>query len=148
MSDEVKTGITIQSVILVESNFKRKDIIDFQKKQSQTVDIRPSHNIAPGEKEIYCMLEIKYSTSYEGETEILVEALIKMGGIFQNHGVPQDFDLTKFGAINAPAIIFPFIREHLSSLSVNAGLSPVLLPPVNFVALASQNSGKAENPTK
>lgn len=38
--------------------------------------------------------------------------------------------------INCPGILFPFVREHLADLSRRAGLEPILLEPVNFVALA------------
>ena len=34
--------------------------------------------------------------------------------------------------INAPAIGFPFIRSFLSTVSLNAGLSPIILPSFNF----------------
>jgi len=39
-----------------------------------------------------------------------------------------------FGNVNGAAIIYPYIREHLTSLSVKAGVGIILLPPANFAA--------------
>jgi preprotein translocase subunit SecB len=41
-------------------------------------------------------------------------------------------NLDQFGHVNAAAIIYPYIREHLSNLSAKAGLGLIFLPPVNF----------------
>ncbi|NCD10471.1 MAG: preprotein translocase, partial [Negativicutes bacterium] len=38
------------------------------------------------------------------------------------------------GNVNGAAIIYPYIREHLTSLSVKAGVGIILLPPANFAA--------------
>jgi preprotein translocase subunit SecB len=63
-----------------------------------------------------------------------------MLGIFE----PSDWNdphLENFANINAPAIIYPFIREHIASLTTKAKM-PYILPPFNFVELAKN---KAEN---
>jgi preprotein translocase subunit SecB len=58
-------------------------------------------------------------------------------GTFQKIGTPT-LDIKTFGFINAPSIMFPFVREFLAGLSLKAGLKPILLHPVNFAALAGQ----------
>ena len=58
--------------------------------------------------------------------------LVKMVGIFECIGESQLKDYEKFGKINGAAIIFPYIREHITNLSMKAGLGPIILPPVNF----------------
>ena len=55
-----------------------------------------------------------------------------MVGIFECIGESQLKDYEKFGKINGAAIIFPYIREHITNLSMKAGLGPIILPPVNF----------------
>ena len=54
-----------------------------------------------------------------------------MLGGFEKYGEPILTD-DKFKAINAPAIIYPFIREHLHNLCQKSGIPNVLLPTVNF----------------
>ena len=62
-----------------------------------------------------------------------------MVGIFE---CPTETDvqlsIENFSKVNAPAIIFPFVREHLASVSMKAGINPILLPAVNFVKLANK----------
>ncbi len=53
-------------------------------------------------------------------------------GIFEKHGEPA-LPQENFAGINAPAIIYPFIREHIANLGLKAGISNVYLPPVNFM---------------
>lgn len=51
-------------------------------------------------------------------------------GLFES-----DVDLTKeknFIEINAPAILFPYIRAYVSALTGLSGLSPVVLPTYNM----------------
>ncbi len=40
-----------------------------------------------------------------------------------------------FLMVNAPAIGFPFVRSFVSTLSINAGYSPIILPAINFQEL-------------
>lgn len=40
--------------------------------------------------------------------------------------------LGKFFTLNAPAIVFPYIRAYISMLSSLSGVSPILLPTLNL----------------
>lgn len=40
--------------------------------------------------------------------------------------------------INAPAISYPFLRSYIATILLNSGLSPVMLPTINFVELSKQ----------
>lgn len=58
---------------------------------------------------------------------------IKMAGEFEVIG-DQAFDWERFTKVNGPAIVFPYIRELVSDLTARVG-RPVILPPINLVAL-------------
>lgn len=45
-------------------------------------------------------------------------------------------NLSTFFTKNAPAIIFPYIRAFVSSLSVQSGHKPILIPTLNLTGLA------------
>lgn len=56
-----------------------------------------------------------------------------MVGIFECIGEsPLKSDYDAFGRVNGAAIIFPYVREHITNLSIKAGIGSILLPPVNF----------------
>jgi len=41
--------------------------------------------------------------------------------------------------ISAPAMVFPYVRAFITTLSTNCGLPPIIIPTINFVASASND---------
>ena len=59
-------------------------------------------------------------------------------GLFETEEkITEEFRVGKFVTINAPAITFPYLRSFITTFTVNAGLPPVILPTINFQALAA-----------
>lgn len=54
--------------------------------------------------------------------------------------VTEEFKVSDFPRINAPAISFPFLRAYISNLTLQSGIRPLMLPSINFVELAKNNS--------
>ena len=52
--------------------------------------------------------------------------------------ITEDFKLSDFPKINAPAIAFPYLRAYISNLTLQSGVEPVILPSINFVKLAER----------
>lgn len=59
------------------------------------------------------------------------ELFLKIIGYFKSDNADEE-SLNKFMAFNAPAILFPYVRSYVSSLTAQAGITPVLLPTVNL----------------
>ena len=53
--------------------------------------------------------------------------------------INEEFKISAFPKINAPAIAFPFLRAYISNLTLQSGFDPVVLPSINFVKLAEKN---------
>jgi preprotein translocase subunit SecB len=66
----------------------------------------------------------------------LIEA--KQAGIFQVRNVPNE-ELEPILAVMCPNILFPYLREVVSDVSVRGGFAPVMLNPINFDVLYQQN---------
>jgi preprotein translocase subunit SecB len=65
-------------------------------------------------------------------------------GLFETEvEITEEFQQGKFVTINAPAIIFPYLRSFVTTFTVNAGLNPVILPTINFQALADAAAKEA-----
>ncbi|GKW51052.1 hypothetical protein NCCP2140_01050 [Pseudoalteromonas sp. NCCP-2140] len=47
----------------------------------------------------------------------------------------DEFIQSHFPHVNAPAIAFPYMRAFVSTLLLNAGYDPIMLPSVNFSAM-------------
>lgn len=134
MSEE-GSSIKILSLFLLESNFKRDSLIEIETLPEVNVLIETKGGINPETNRAFLELTIK--TPNEEKNKIPFKAEVKMVGVFQLNNVPQNVQ-DNFLKINAPAIIFPFIREHFAMLTQKSGLPPVLINPVNFVQLAAQ----------
>jgi preprotein translocase subunit SecB len=52
--------------------------------------------------------------------------------------ISEEFKLSDFPKINAPAIAFPYLRAYISNLTLQSGFEPVMLPSINFVNLAKE----------
>ena len=57
---------------------------------------------------------------------------VSMVGVFERFGDSQIASNEEFGRVNGAAIIFPFVREHISNIAMKAGIGSLILPPVNF----------------
>jgi preprotein translocase subunit SecB len=70
----------------------------------------------------------------------LIEA--KQAGIFQVRNIPAG-EIEPILAVMCPNILFPYLREVVSDVSVRAGFAPVLLNPINFEVLYQQQKQQA-----
>ena len=76
------------------------------------------------------------------QLDIAYEALFKT-----DESITDEFKQSHFIKTNAPAIAYPYLRAFISTLTLNAGHSPILIPTVNFQALANaQQEQKAIDP--
>ncbi len=67
--------------------------------------------------------------------EIAVEAL----GLFKTeHPMDEEFKKSDWVKLNSPAIAFPFLRSFISTVSINAGCSALILPSYNFISMAQE----------
>lgn len=65
----------------------------------------------------------------------LIEA--KQAGVFQVRNVPEA-ELEPILSVVCPNMLYPYLREVVSDMSVRAGFAPVLLNPLNFEVLYQQ----------
>ncbi|WP_122039339.1 protein-export chaperone SecB [Asaia bogorensis] len=56
----------------------------------------------------------------------------------------QELEKTPHPYVNGPTIAYPFLRAFLGTFTLNAGMDPILLPSVNFLALWEKSERKAE----
>ena len=74
--------------------------------------------------------------------DLIIEALFNFEIVDEK--ITEDFKLSSFPKINAPAIAFPYLRAFVSNLTLQSGLEPVILPSINFVQLANNDSSIKE----
>ena len=127
-NNQLESGFRINNLLLLESTFKRISNVSFNnpdKKQVINVDVEV--NIK--DNNIFVTEQVTLKDFLADVEE--VSYVIKMVGVFEKFGESK-LDMEEFGRVNGAAIIFPFIREHITNLSAKAGLGLLFLPPMNF----------------
>ena len=108
----------------------------YLERESPQVEIRlhtQAGTIEEGQFEVVVMATV---TAKFGEKVVfLIE--VKQAGIFQIRNAATE-DLEPILAVTCPNILFPYLREAVSSLSVRGGFAPALLNPINFEAIYQQ----------
>ncbi len=64
----------------------------------------------------------------------------KFIGFFSIIKGEENMDIKEYVRCNAPALMFPYVREHISSITGKSGINPVYLPPLNIKALLNGKS--------
>jgi preprotein translocase subunit SecB len=67
---------------------------------------------------------------------------LTFAGVFRIQNVPQE-SLNAVVLIECPRLLFPFAREIIATAVRNGGFAPLLLDPVDFVALYQQRLAQA-----
>lgn len=67
--------------------------------------------------------QLTYSSSYLAELEV------------ENYQDTKEYknEIDRFVNINVAAMIFPFVREHLATTTMKAGMAPIFIPSINFI---------------
>jgi preprotein translocase subunit SecB len=104
--------------------------LDFTKDRTSeiSIDFNPSGKHFVKTHIFKLFLDVKlFNSSKEQIIEIKTESTFQIGDDLQNTGT--------FFTKNAPAIIFPYIRAFISSLSVQSGHKPIVIPTLNLTGL-------------
>ena len=123
------SGFKIKNLLLVKSSFLRSNDVKFEKDVISDLNLGVEVSV---EKNIITVAETVYFTQKYNDVE-QVNIEVKMVGIFECIGETLLKDYEEFGRINGAAIIFPYIREHITTLSLKAGIGVIIIPPINFV---------------
>jgi len=90
--------------------------------------------------------EFEVSLKLEGKAEnsgsVMFAFDLTFAGIFRVQNVPQEH-LQPILLIECPRLLFPFAREMIATAVRNGGFAPLLLDPVDFVALYQQRMAQA-----
>ncbi len=108
----------------------------FLSRESPQVDIQLHTQAGSVEDGLFEVLVKATVTAKIGE-KVMFLVEVEQAGIFQIRNVPTE-ELEPILAVMCPNILFPYLREAVSSVVVRGGFAPVLLNPINFDAIYQQ----------
>ncbi|WP_282638107.1 protein-export chaperone SecB [Sphingobacterium thalpophilum] len=118
---------------LSKTFFKKLEFIRVPKEQDKE-RIKLSLDLKVGFNEKYKKsFRVKFILSLIDPTESFNLHCEYIAKFKTNEDISQEFRDSHFPKVNAPAIAFPYFRAAISSISLNAGYNPIILPTINFV---------------
>lgn len=136
MDKSKEPGISFESIFVVSSNFKRESIV------SNDISLNFSMNIdqnffSSDECDIVFGFKVEGESIEEpGKIDFIVETVHVAK--FKVDEESPNMELEKFILNSAPAIMFPYIRNHIHSMTMNSGMKPVLLAPLNITKMIKE----------
>jgi len=92
-------------------------------------------------------VELRIDGKAETSGLLLFSFDLTFAGIFRLHNIPQE-NVSPLIMIEAPRLLFPFAREIISSAISSGGFPPLLLNPVDFVALYQKKMAEMQPPAQ
>jgi preprotein translocase subunit SecB len=114
--------------------------------QNQQPQINVSVNVAANPVD---GSDIEVALRIEGKAEaagsVLFNVELEFAGMFRIVNVPQE-QMHPLMMIECPRLLFPFAREIVANAVRNGGFPPLLLDPIDFVALYQQRMAQVQAP--
>jgi preprotein translocase subunit SecB len=93
--------------------------------------------------------DIEVTLRLEGKAEaagsVLFNIELEFAGVFRIQNVPAE-QVQPIVLIECPRLLFPFAREIIATTVRNGGFSPLMLDPIDFVALYQQRMAQVPPP--
>ncbi len=133
MEEKKETGIGFLGIYLTKLHFEPYPVIE--KGKNMKIDFNLNNVFVPGTQQLQSTLSVKMELINDekgGEKTFVLEASVL--GLFEEQ---QDsaVKLNDFSELQAPALLFPYLREVISSVTAKSVVGLLILPPMNVPAL-------------
>jgi preprotein translocase subunit SecB len=88
-------------------------------------------------------VELKLDGKAETGNQVLFAFELNYAGIFHLEGIPTE-SVGPLLMIECPRLLFPFAREIIASAVISGGYPPLMLDPIDFVALYQQRAAQGQ----
>ncbi|WP_407049165.1 protein-export chaperone SecB [Methyloraptor flagellatus] len=88
-------------------------------------------------------VDLKLEARALSGSEVLFAAEVIYSGLFRIMNVPEEH-IHPFVLIECPRILFPFARQIVADVTRNGGFPPLMIDPIDFVALYQQNMAREQ----
>lgn len=92
------------------------------------------------------VLDVTITVKVGEEEKVAFIVEIQQAGVFSVEGFSEE-QLAQVLSTTAPGILFPYVREAVSSCVTKGGFPQLVLPPMNFEAMYQQQLQEAEQET-
>jgi preprotein translocase subunit SecB len=130
MAEAIKSAFKFEKYSILRSLIDRKSS---EAPESLQISFNPQGIHVKSERKFELLLGIRIE---DDKKDLLIEVDAK--AIYVLEGEISEKMLHTFFYINAPAILFPYIRAYVATLTTLSGLAPINLPTLNLTQLAPE----------
>jgi preprotein translocase subunit SecB len=132
MEENTKTAdFRLNGYRVIKSNIELKG--------NELYDTEFSVNIKPSGIKHNEFFHLKLEVSVKDKKEIYSVFLLMVGDFEFNANIDIE-DIPDYFLTNAPAILFPYVRAYISSLTSISGITTVIIPTLNLTFLKEELS--------
>lgn len=88
-------------------------------------------------------VDLMFEAKAHSDVGVIYNIELVYGTLFQVSNIPEEY-LKPVLFVDAPTIMFPYLRRVVSDLSRDGGFQPLLVDPIDFGGLFEQNADKAQ----
>lgn len=136
MDKAKQPGIKFNGIILVEEEFWRD--YDVPEDSAVHFNLEAGSNKTPSDYNV----EVSSTLVLIKEDKEVLTLRSKFVGFFSIIEEQENMDIEEYIKNNSVALMFPYIREHISAVTIKSGVNPIFLPPINVVALFKKEANK------
>ena len=110
--------------------------------QRPQIDLAVDLNAKRVEDEVF-EVELKIRVDAKNEEKALFLLEVAYAGVFQLRNVPDTATQQAILLIQAPHMLFPFVRRIVSDVVRDGGMPPLMIEPIDFMALYQARAAQA-----
>ena len=133
MADQPVKQLILQKIYIKDLSFENPGAAA-EINQRPQIDLAVDLNAKRLENEIFEVeLKIRVDAKNEGKALFLLE--VAYAGVFQLRNIPDTATQQAILLIQAPHMLFPFVRRIVSDVVRDGGMPPLMIEPIDFMAL-------------
>ena len=132
VKSKYESSLVLEKIEIIESTFRKKSVA----LEDLELGVQFEHQLTKLDQEQY---EVFLSTTVSDVNETIY-VNVKGRSIFSTKQENKDL-LEK----NTIAIMFPYIRSYISSITTQPGMTPIVLPAMNIVAMINDRKTKEKS---
>lgn len=111
-----------------------KTYIDYSQHNSSEIDISfKLKGEYQNSKSVFFLEFVTYARTEESENNFIS---IECKGVFEFQNVNSFEDIPEFFYVNCIAILFPYVRAYISTITIQTNITPIILPTLNLTSLS------------
>lgn len=87
-------------------------------------------------------VNLAFAAKAESDSGVIYNVELIYGGMFQATNIPEEYILQVL-YVDAPTILFPFMRRVVADFTRDGGFQPLMLDPIDFGVMFQQNTENA-----